>query len=395
MTVSALHPRAGAGGVGETLGVEEEYHLVDRVSYAVAPRPELAADALAGRLGPRLHVELQTSQLEMVTGVCRDLGQLRAELVAGRAEAEAAAAGSGATILGTATHPFSSWPDLQMVDSPRYAVMTHRFGALARKQDICGCHVHVGVPDLETAVAVLNHARPYLPLLVAMTASSPFHDGVDTGYDSYRAQSWTAWPMAGPPPRFDSAEHYLQTVDGLVRTGIMDDASTIYWDLRPSHRYPTLEFRIADVCTSLDDAVLHAALVRSLAATLADRAASGTEPAPVDDETLRAARWRAARYGLAGDLLDPTGGELVNGRLLARRLLLELEPQLRAHGDYDDVRTWLRSLLHHGSSASRQRAAARRYGDLRAVVRAMVGETLHEVGSEPLAPPPTGETTAP
>src|SRR5215210_6554956 len=188
--------------------------------------------------------------------------------------------------------------------------MVDRWAGLAMQQDICGCHVHVGVPDLDTAVAVMDRVRPYLPVLLALTGSSPFHGGVDTGYESFRTVWWSRWPIGGTPEHVGSADRYRELVDGLVASGVIADASHVYWDVRPSSHLPTLEFRLADVCTALDDVVLHAALVRSLVRVLAGRAERG-EPCPDPrPELLRAARWRAALHGLSGQLFDPVLGAL-------------------------------------------------------------------------------------
>ena len=247
---------------GATFGMEEEFHLVDPVTFELTPSPDLCAAALRSELGPRIHAEIVTTQLETVSGICRTLDELRAEVVAARREAGAAAARVGVAVLPTSTHPFQGWRQQVLTPAPRYQAIVDRWAGLAAQQDICGCHVHVGVPDLETAVAVMDRARPYLPVLLAMTGSSPFHDGVDTGYESYRTLWWGRWPNTGTPEYLGSAERYEQVVAGMVAAGAIGDASHLYWDLRPSSRFPTLEFRLADVCTTVDDAVLHAALVR-------------------------------------------------------------------------------------------------------------------------------------
>jgi len=245
--------------------------------------------------------------------------------------------------------------------------MVRRWGALATQQDICGCHVHVGVPDLDTAVAVMDRARPYLPVLLALTGSSPFHGGVDTGYESFRTVWWSRWPITGTPEHLGSAGAFRDVVDGLVAAGVIADASHLYWDVRPSWHLPTLEFRLADVCTDLDDVVLHAALVRSLVRVLAGRVTAevdGPDPRP---ELLRAARWRAARDGVAGELFDPVGGFLVEASEAVHRLLAELEEDLRGAGEWDEVVALTDQLLARGTSASRQRVTWLRSGDPRAV----------------------------
>jgi carboxylate-amine ligase len=364
---SAVPPAAGV-----TFGVEEEYHLVDPVTFALCPSPDLAAAAARHEMGLRLRAEITTTQLETATGVCTTPAELRAELVGARTEAAAAAAGAGVVLLAASTHPFASWREQVITPAPRYEGMVDRWAGLAREQDICGCHVHVGIPDLDTAVAVMDRLRPYLPVLLAMTGSSPFHEGVDSGYESYRTLAWSRWPNAGAPEYLGSAERYRAVVDGLVSSGVVADASQLYWDVRPSSHLPTLEFRLADVCTDLDDAVLHATLVRSLVRVLAGRA-ERDEPIPrVRPELLRAARWRAARRGISGQLFDPVSATLVDARLAVRRLLSELEEDLCDHDEWSGADERVQRLFTRGTSASRQRGTWLRTGDPRAVAAAVV-----------------------
>ena len=357
---------------GATFGIEEEYHLVDPDSLELRPSPELAAAALRNEIGPRIHAEIATTQIETVSGVCASLEDLRAELVGARNEAAHAAARCGVAVLPASTHPFGGWQQQVITSAPRYEAMIERWAGLASQQDICGCHVHVGVPDLETAVAVMDRARPYLPLLQALTGSSPFHDGVDTGYDSYRTIWWSRWPTTGIPEHLGSAERFTEVVAGLVASGVIADGSHLYWDVRPSSHLPTVEFRLADVCTDLDDAVLHAGLVRSLVRVLAARAEAG-DPAPrLRPELLRAARWRAARHGIGGQLFDPGSGSLVEARLAVRRLLAELEDDLRDHDEWTAVSELVSRLFIRGTSAMRQRATWLRTGDRRAIAEGIM-----------------------
>ena len=352
---------------GATFGVEEEFHLVDPISYRLTRSPALAAAVLRHEGGRHLHAEITTTQLETATGISTTLSGLRAELVTTRAEAAGAAARAGVRILAASTHPFDGWREQDITPAPRYEAMVDRWACLAQQQDICGCHVHVGVPDLETAVAVMDRARPYLPVLLAMTGSSPFHDGVDTGHDSYRTLWWSRWPTTGPPEYLGSAERFREVVAGLVASGVIADASHLYWDVRPSSHLPTLEFRLADVCTEVDDVVLHAALVRSLVRVLAGRVERG-EPCPrLRPELLRAARWRAARHGLGGQLFDVVRCELVPARAAVRGLLSELREDLRAHDEWAVVVELVERLFERGTSASRQRRTWLRTGDRRRV----------------------------
>jgi YbdK family carboxylate-amine ligase len=363
-------PRPAAAGL--TFGIEEEFHLVDPVTFELTPSPDLSAAMVRHDFGPRIHTEIATTQLETASAICTSLAELRAELVATRTEAAAAATLAGVAVLPASTHPFDGWQQQVITPAPRYEAMIERWAGLASQQDICGCHVHVGVPDLETAVAVMDRARPYLPVLLAMTGSSPFHDGVDTGYESYRSLWWSRWPMAGTPEHLGSVEAFHDVVAGLVASGVIADGSHLYWDVRPSYHLPTLEFRLADVCTDLDDAVLHAALVRSLVRVLAGRAGAGVVCPRPRPELLRAARWRAARDGIGGQLFDPVLGTLVDARLAVRRLLAELEDDLRDHDEWDEVGELVQRLFARGTSAARQRRTWLRTADRRAVAAEVV-----------------------
>jgi gamma-glutamyl:cysteine ligase YbdK (ATP-grasp superfamily) len=238
-----------------------------------------------------------------------------------------------------------------------------------RELNLTGCHVHVSVPDLPTAVAIMSHARPYLPVLAALTASSPFYEKRDTGYESARLAWLGLWPQGGPPPRLESAEEYRTTVEQLTAVGLIEEPTALLWEVRPSARYPTLEFRIGDMCTEVDDAVLHAALVRSLVRSLAVRVARG-EPSPtVSDSVLRAARWRAARYGLAGRLWSPSRGALVPGAQAVTELLAELRSDLDEHDEYCLVEQLWAQLRSRGTAAARQRRMFAATGSLTAVLR--------------------------
>jgi carboxylate-amine ligase len=359
------------GICGETLGVEEEYHLVDPTTGDLTTRAEVLPDDgyVCG--------ELQASQLEIGTQVCRTLTDLREDLAKARKAAARAAAQSGGAIMAAGTHPFARWRDLKRVPMARYDAMAARFGALADRQCICGLHVHVSIPDLATALAIMNRARPYLPVLAALSSSSPFHEGVDTGFASFRTMWWSVWPTSGMPPVMESVAAYEQVVADLTKGGLIDDASTLYWDVRPSIRYPTLEFRAADVCTDMEVAVLYAGLVRSLVRTLERDLAR--EVPELSDATLIAARWRAARDGLHGELCDPLNGAVRPAASVIRRVVAQLEPDLREHGEFTVVNRMVNRALHRGTSADRQRAQFAASGDLRRVVRSLVGATMRGV----------------
>ncbi|HJQ44551.1 MAG TPA: glutamate--cysteine ligase [Jatrophihabitantaceae bacterium] len=353
--------------LGATFGVEEEYHLVDPETCELASRPELAARAADRAAGPHLHAEMLASQLEAATDVCSTLEELRAAIVDGRREAQAAAARANATLLATSTHPFAQLSETEVVARPRYAVLVERFGGVVRALNLTGCHVHVSVPDLDTAVAIMNRVRPYLPLLAAMTASSPFHEGADTGYASFRLAWLGLWPQGGIPPTVGSADEYRALVEQITATGLVGDASELLWEVRPSARFPTLEYRIADVCTDIEDAVLFAALTRSLTRTIGARLDSDEPQSMPPDAVLRAARWRAARFGMDEQLWSPARGALVPANVALDDLATELDRDLNEHGEQVIVTDLIARLRARGTSAARQRAAFRSHSDLRRV----------------------------
>ena len=385
MTHETLEP------TGTTVGIEEEFHLVDPNTFELINSPELSRLADDGRAGRRLHAEMLVSQLEAVTDVCTSLDELRAGLLAARRDAARAAADYGATILASSTHPSALLTDTVVARRPRYAALQRRFGAVVGQLNLTGCHVHVGVSDTETAIAIMNRARRYLPVLAALTGSSAFHQGHDTGFDSFRSAELALWPQGGIPPRFTSVAHYREVVSQLVRLDMVDEPSMLLWDLRPSSRYPTLEFRVGDVCTDVDDALLHAGLARSLVRVLAVQVRDGLPEVPTDDVVLRAARWRAARYGLSDRLWSFRVEALLPANTVVGELWDELEADLAAHGEIELLGSLLRDLMRGGTSATRQRRVLAETGDMRRVLRDAVELTLRDVP----APAPTEARTEP
>ena len=359
--------------VGLTLGVEEEYHLVDATTGALADAPGVVEDA-AARFGDALQGEISTSQLEVATPVCSSLAEVRAELARLRAGAAAVAAEHGIGILPTGTHPFSTWHEQRLSEDDRYTRLHERWGLLALQQLIAGCHVHVSVPDRELAVHVLDRLGPDLPVLLALSASSPYWEGVDSDYASYRTIWFGRWPQTGTPEPFGSLKAYDEAVEALVRTGMADDASHLYWDARPSTRYPTVEVRVGDTMPALDDAVLHAALARALVQQAAADALAGLPPLQVRTDLVRAARWRAARHGLQDTLLDNRTGERVPAHDAVHALVDRVSGPLEETGDLAEVRALVASALARGTSAERQRSLHAGTGSLPDVVLALVAE---------------------
>jgi carboxylate-amine ligase len=354
-----------------TVGVEEEFHLVDPRRRRPAEAAERVV-AVAAAQGLDVEPELQRSQVEVSTGVCGTLGELRAELVTQRRAASAAAAGAGLAVVAAGSVPAPLGPAGRPYPKRRYERMIAEYAEVGRRQLICAMQTQVGVDDRELAVAALPLVGAWLPVLLALSASSPYFDGEDTGYASYRSVLWSRWPSAGPPLGFASAAEYDALVEGLIASGTVADRAMIYFDVRPSARYPTLEVRICDAVPLLDDAVTLAGLARALVLT-ALRSAAGTGPAftPPRPELVRAARWRAARSGLADVLVDPRGAAALPAREVVHALLEHVRPALDELGDVPAVSDGVEAILRRGTSADRQRAA----GDPDAALDQLVEET--------------------
>ena len=364
-----------AGPEEYTLGVEEEYILVDAETRELAPLAERVIEGARGGLGEGAHTELRLSQVEVATPVCRTLAEVRSELGRSRGTLLRAAAPHGGAIVAASTHPFSRWAAQPFAPQERYQSLAREYLQLAREQVINGCHVHVGLADRDLAVHVLNRVRAWLAPLLALSTSSPFWQGEDTGYASWRTLLWGRWPTSGPPQLFRDRGEYDALVRSMVAAGAIGDASRLYWDARLPARLPTVELRVMDACSTVDEAVMVAGLARALVRTAHEGALEGRPyPAP-RQEVLRAAHWRAARYGLDGTLVDPGAERQVPAAELIEKLLGRLRPALEAGGDWEEVSRLVRRTLEGGNSAARQRRVLERTGSLTAVVDALLEET--------------------
>lgn len=359
--------------VGATLGVEEEYHLVDAQTVELADAPEVVPEAQR-LLGADAQGEISTSQLEVATPVCTTLSQVRAHLVRLRRGAVEAAQAHGCRVLACATHPTARWGQQRLTAADRYERVHERYRLLALQQLITGQHVHVSVPHPELLIGALDRLRCDLPVLLALSASSPFWEGVDSGYASYRTVWFSRFPVTGAQQVLRTRETYDRLVEDLVVAGVIDDARGLYWDARPSTLYPTIEIRVADTCPRVDDAVLQAGLARSLvrvAAAEAMREVPLVDPRP---ELMKAARWRAARHGLEGELVDLRTMTRVPATELVRSLLARLRDDLEETGDWAEVSALAEQALARGTSSAQQRRTAAASG-LAAVTRELVDQT--------------------
>ena len=356
------------------IGVEEEFHVLEVESGVLVPR----ADPVLRRLPRRTFTsELHRSIVESNSGVHASLHDLYTDLADTRQRLDAAAASLGLAVVAAGTAPLAPASCGPPSAGARYRHMVEEYRQVADEQLICGAQVHVDIPDRDTAVRVMCEVSPWLPVLLALSASSPFWQGTDTGYASWRTMLWQRWPTAGPVGCFANAAEYNAAVRDMVRAGIISDAGMIYYDIRPSAHLHTLELRICDACPRAETVVLIAGLFRALVTDARERLRQNDAPCPGRHEWLRGAAWRAARSGLEGTLVDPATHRDEPAPKAVHKLLTRLRPALEAHGDWSSVRALTEEALAEGSAAERIRRTAREE-DLLACVDLLIAETRGE-----------------
>jgi glutamate---cysteine ligase / carboxylate-amine ligase len=366
-----------------TLGIEEEYQVIDpetRELRARAGQVFRRAQQTLGEEG-KATPELFAAQIETNSSVCRTLAEVRAQILRLRRGIIEEAAKEGARIAAASTHPFSRWQEQPVARKKRYKGLIESYQRVFRQQLVFGLHVHVGLSDREAAVQVMNRARVWLGPMLAVSANSPFWLGADTGYASYRTQTWSMLPMSGPPGYFGSLAEHDDLVKTLVSTGIAAAPHKIYWDMRLSEHFGTVELRVMDMCTRVDEAVMVAGLARALVRTCHEQVAR-EEPYPkVRTELLRGAHWLAARYGLEAELMDVEEERTVPALRMIEKMMIFLRPALEESGDWQEVSALVGSTLKHGNGAMRQRQMYERAGRLQDVVDLLIEETAE--GAEP------------
>ncbi|MET8504449.1 glutamate--cysteine ligase [Streptomyces sp. NPDC004787] len=370
------------GEGSRTFGVEEELLLVDPGTGV--PRPlsgavtEIAAwhadlRRRADRVEPA-KPELFCEMLEIGTVPCLGSAELDEQLRQARTAAAAAAKEAGAAVAALATAPVRFDPLLNPAD--RYRRIEDRFARLVDDKLTCACHVHVHLSSAEEGVGVLDRLRPWLAPLLALSANSPYWQGRDTGYASWRHQLWSRWPMSGPSELYGDVDTYEETTRAMLASEVLVDDHMVYFDARLSRRYPTLEVRVGDVCQHVEDALLLAVLVRGLVETGARSWRAGEKADPVPTAVLRLASWRASRYGLGGELLHPRTWEPAPAAEVLQALVDHVTPALRASGDLDLAVRGVAQLLARGTGADLQRAAYDRAVGLGSVVTDAVRRTV-------------------
>ena len=367
-----------------TIGIEEEYLLVDRATRDLAGDPPAAMfEECEARIKGLVRPEFLKSQIEVGTRVSQTVQQAADDLARLRRTVSDVAAEYGLATIAASTHPFSEWQEQTHTDKDRYNVLARDMQAVARRLVICGMHVHVGIEDDELRIDLMNQVVYFLPHLLALSTSSPFWRGVDTGLKSYRLSVFDELPRTGLPERFTSYMEYQRHVDVLTGAGLIKDASMLWWDVRPSARFPTLEMRITDVCTRLEDAVAIAALFVCIVRFLFRLRRKNQRWRIYAAMLVNENRWRAQRYGLDEGLVDFGKGQVVPFAELVDELLELIHEDATALGCLTEV-GHCREIIKRGTSAHRQlttyadavNAGASREEALAAVVDMLIEETV-------------------
>jgi len=336
-----------------TLGIEEEYLVVDADTLDLVEAPEELMRACTDKLGSKVSPEFLKCQIEVGTGVCKTIADARQDLAYLRRTVKELCNSFGLEPLAVSTHPFADWHKQQFTDKQRYRTLEKDLAGVARRMLICGMHVHIGIEDDDLRIDLLNQFSYFLPHLLALSTSSPFWEGRETGLQSYRLSVFDNLPRTGIPPLFGSYAEYQRSIQTIINTGTIEDATKIWWDLRPSARFPTLESRICDVAPRLDDALSLAALTQSLMKMLYTLRRENKRWRQYDRFLIEENRWRAQRYGVSNGLIDFGAEEIVPFDTIVQELIDLVAPHAETLECLDEVKN-VRHILDEGTSAQRQ-----------------------------------------
>jgi len=337
-----------------TIGIEEEYFLVDAATKMVAEeRPEAFFAAVKAALGSQVSGEMLQAQIEVMTEPHHDMATARTELRHLRSTVASVAAEHGLAILASGTHPTASWECALQAPAERYDVVMNDLQMIGQRNMLCGLHVHVELPDGEDRVDVMCRMLPYLPLFVALATSSPFWRSRPTGLKGYRLAAYDELPRTGVPELFRKSEEFEAYIAALTKSGIIDDASYVWWALRPSLQHPTLELRAPDCCTFVDDSIAIAALYRALAHRLVRNPWLNADITAVTRAIVVENKWRAQRYGVKGTFATLDGGGAVTVAEMLEQVLAEVAPDAEALGCSSHIAR-CRAIVGAGTSADAQ-----------------------------------------
>jgi carboxylate-amine ligase len=373
-----------------TLGVEEEFQIIDGQSYELRSYISKIMDDGKTVLRERVRAEMHQSVVEVGTGICKSIGEARAELTEMRLELDRLARKGGMNIVAAGTHPFSDWKSQEITPGDRYQVIVQDLQDIARGNLIFGLHVHVGIKDRETAIALANQVRYFLPHLLALSTSSPFWLGRATGQQSTRTLIFKRFPRTGIPPTFESYSQFTEFVELLVKTNCIDNGKKIWWDVRVHHLFDTVEIRICDMPTSLEQELAIVALIQALMAKLYLLLRRNMSWRNYMSPLIEENKWRASRYGIRGKLIDFGQQQERPYSELLEEMIAFVSEASDMLGTTDEVAR-VRSILTEGTSAERQLEVYKNNGnDPKAVVRWLVEETMRGVATPPASASKTG-----
>jgi carboxylate-amine ligase len=357
-----------------TIGVEEEFQIIDPATCDLRSHVTQLISAASPGIIEQVKNEMHQSIVETGTNICQNVAELRIEMHRTRGELVAAAERAGLQVAAAGTHPFSSWIDQVISPGERYQNIIEELQQLARSLLIFGMHVHVAMPDKQSTIDMMNMVRYFLPHLLALSTSSPFWMGRDTGLKSFRTTVFRRFPRTGVPEQFESWSAYENFVNLLVKLHCIDNGKKIWWDVRPHPTFGTLEFRMCDVATKVEEAVAIAALTQAIVVKLYKLSTSNQSWRLYRRALIEENKWRAARYGIEGKLIDFGKEEEVPMRSLIPELLELVDDVLDELGSRSAVE-YVNTILNEGTSAERQLRVYQQTGDLKAVVRHLVAET--------------------
>jgi|CZKI01.1.fsa_nt_gi carboxylate-amine ligase len=371
------HPHAGPEKKNDrlfTLGIEEEFQIIDPVTRELRSHIEQIMEDGRMILRERVKPEMHQSVVEAGTDICHDVSEARAAVAGLRSDLWKLAQMHGLTIAASGTHPFSHWTDQKITEGERYRVIVEDMQQVARANLIFGLHVHVGIPDRETAIQVMNMARYFLPHLFALSTNSPFWNGRNTGFKSYRVKVFERFPRTGIPDSFESLTEYNEYLALLVKTRCIDNAKKIWWDIRLHPFFDTLEFRVCDIPMRVEETIALAGLMQALVSRLHKLLKQNMSWRSYRRRLLDENRWRASRYGISGKLIDFGKQEEVDTHALILELLEFVDREIDEFGSRKEV-GYVHEILKHGTGADRQLAVWERTGDLKSVVDYIISET--------------------
>jgi carboxylate-amine ligase len=362
-----------------TIGIEEEYQIIDPDTRELQSYIQEFLEQGRVILKDQIKPEFMQSQVEVGSHICRTIKEARQEIIRLRRTICELAEENGLMMAAASTHPFSAWSSQQITAGERYTKLETDMGEVARRLLIFGMHVHIGIEDKELLIDVMNQSRYFMPHILALSTSSPFWQGRETGLKSYRSIIFEDLPRTGLPPSFSSFADYQGCVETLLKTNCIDDPTKIWWDIRPHPKFPTLEFRITDICTTVKEAICIASLYLAIVAKLIKLRQNNQSWRYYRHHMITENKWRAVRYGIDGNLIDFGKQQEVPMRFLAIELLEFIDDVLDELDIREDVE-YVHTILENGTSADRQLATYRRTGDLNAVVDQLVAETKQGCG---------------